>query len=440
MQKSLDGCCLSRLHRTNGKGGIRAPQAPSNAACPLCKLADDKFHQVSSGGHIASLLNLLLLLLIHLPGVPGLVSRGRPRTPPDFLMHLYRSMTDRRGRYIAPSPYYADTVLAFLDEEVNSRNFQVCAVASAQVIQRNPIAEDKPDACTHNQNTYFFNVTKLPNNTVPLQAEFHLYRMPGGVSTAPRTQNSRLYPQSDLASEIPPTHKATLLHPFIFLKLFYIKTGSDGRDSLKLLDAKRIPRHFYGWVVFNVNEALTYWLQSNQQGVNKGVVLKAATADSTLRSSPVGINFVRRRFHNADRLQPCLIIYCHDRASPARHKLPPEGKTLAKQCLLLLQLSTNFSSTLKDLNMSDWILAPVSYDAGMCSGPCAFPLGQEVHPTNHAVLQSIWARLYSPAQHIPPPRCVPHELEPLPMLYFETDNRIVLNHRPDMIVRSCGCK
>uniref|UniRef100_A0A5K3ENM5 TGF_BETA_2 domain-containing protein n=1 Tax=Mesocestoides corti TaxID=53468 RepID=A0A5K3ENM5_MESCO len=379
-------------------------------------------------------------------------------------MHLYRSMTDRRGRYIAPSPYYADTVLAFLDEEVNS---------------------------THNQNTYFFNVTKLPNNTVPLQAEFHLYRMPGGVSTAPRTQNSRLYPQSDLASEIPPTHKATLLHPFIFLKLFYIKTGSDGRDSLKLLDAKRIPRHFYGWVVFNVNEALTYWLQSNQQGVNKGVVLKAATADSTLRSSPVGINFVRRRFHNADRLQPCLIIYCHDRASPARHKLPPEdnhdlaqdflrnepwrhikvymqayqspktmatGQSLRRSKRNTVHFTKKQPATMKNshlkrhcrrrkmvisftkLNMSDWILAPVSYDAGMCSGPCAFPLGQEVHPTNHAVLQSIWARLYSPAQHIPPPRCVPHELEPLPMLYFETDNRIVLNHRPDMIVRSCGCK
>lgn len=104
------------------------------------------------------------------------------------------------------------------------------------------------------------------------------------------------------------------------------------------------------------------------------------------------------------------------------------------------------------LNMTDWILAPVTFDAGVCAGACTFPLGQETLPTNHAVLQSVWSRFLQTStatsigasgasvQRVPPPCCAPHELEALPMLYFQTDNRVVLNHRPDMVVRSCGCK
>lgn len=97
-----------------------------------------------------------------------------------------------------------------------------------------------------------------------------------------------------------------------------------------------------------------------------------------------------------------------------------------------------------ELNMTSWVLAPVTYDAGICSGACVFPLGQELHPTNHAVMQNIWSRTmsqkYPRSRHIPPPCCVPHQLDPLPMLYFEADNRVVLESRPEMIVRSCACK
>ena len=104
----------------------------------------------------------------------------------------------------------------------------------------------------------------------------------------------------------------------------------------------------------------------------------------------------------------------------------------------------------EQLNMTDWILAPVTFDAGICSGACSFPLGKESNPTNHAVLQSIWARYLrasssfasadASANRVSQPCCVPHELESLPMLYFQSDDRVVLNHRPDMVVRSCGCK
>ncbi|KAM3171662.1 hypothetical protein ACTXT7_016156, partial [Hymenolepis weldensis] len=106
------------------------------------------------------------------------------------------------------------------------------------------------------------------------------------------------------------------------------------------------------------------------------------------------------------------------------------------------------------LNMTDWILAPVTIDAGVCVGTCAFPLGKESNPTNHAVIQSVWSRYLrsmgpfdqasvdTQSKRIitPPPLpcCVPHELDDLPMLFFQGDNQVVLNHRSDMIVRSCG--
>ncbi|VDM35370.1 unnamed protein product [Hydatigera taeniaeformis] len=211
------------------------------------------------------------------------------------------------------------------------------------------------------------------------------------------------------------------------------------------------------------------------------------------------MNFVQRYFHNAERLQPCLIVYCRDRTAKSRyHTTSGENDDLAQEFLRndpwrygrlyiheyprlnaetkqptlrrskrnTVQFTRTHSAivmknrpprrycrrrkmvvSFEQLNMTDWILAPVTFDAGVCSGVCTFPLGQETQPTNHAVLQSVWSRFLrtstvtSPdsssasAQHVPPPCCVPHELEALPMLYFQTDNQVVLNHRPDMLKR-----
>ncbi len=53
----------------------------------------------------------ILLLLLQIP-----LNLGAVHVPPDYLMQLYRATTDWKGRVTAPAPYYADTVLAYLDE------------------------------------------------------------------------------------------------------------------------------------------------------------------------------------------------------------------------------------------------------------------------------------------------------------------------------------
>ncbi|KAH9278437.1 Protein 60A [Echinococcus granulosus] len=463
------------------------PRPPANAAYPLCKLADDKFFRVSIQSPTSITTLVLILLLVYATaftlGVEGSVEEWA-RVPPDFLTRLYQSTTDERGRLFAPPPYYADSVLAFLDE--------------------------KKTYNSASQYEYFFNVTQLPQNTLPIQAEFHLYRTVGGkedlsvLKSQPPLPSLDLQPPSSYSKKLPP-------QPFIFLKLFYVKIDPEGRGTLQLLEMKRIFRHYYGWIVFNINEALTHWLHSNQKNAIKGLIVGATYSNRTPIRDRQELNFVQRYFHNAGRLQPCLIVYCRDwtakssyhttsndkinrrlenddlaqdflRNDPWRytrvymHEYPRPKSEVIQPALQRSKRNTvqftkrHSTVTMKNrpprrycrrrkmvvsfaqLNMTDWILAPVTFDAGVCTGACTFPLGQEAHPTNHAVLQSVWSRFLqtatftstsasgASAQQVPSPCCVPHELEALPMLYFQTDNRVVLNHRPDMVVRSCGCK
>ncbi|VDK22268.1 unnamed protein product [Taenia asiatica] len=434
---------------------------------------------------ITTLVRILLLFAIAITSGVGWSVEERARVAPDYMTRLYHSTTDEHGRLLAPPPYYADSILAFLDE--------------------------KKKYNSASQHEYFFNVTQLPQQTVPIQAEFHLYRTAGGKedlaafkSRQPPPPPHDLQPTSSYRKTMPP-------QPFIFLKLFYVKIEPEGRRTLRLLEMKRIFRHYYGWIVFNINEALTHWLHSNQKNTIKGLILEAAYSNRTFVRNRQELKFVQRYLHNAERLQPCLIVYCRDwtaksryyttsndkirrrlenddlaqdflRNDPLRYArvyiqdhLRPKPETtqpvLRRSKRNTIQFTRVHSGvamknrpprrycrrrkmvvSFAQLNMTDWILAPITFDAGVCAGACAFPLGQETQPTNHAVLQSVWSRFLQTAtatnigatgasvQRVPPPCCVPHELEALPMLYFQTDNRVVLNHRPDMVVRSCGCK
>ncbi|VDO04086.1 unnamed protein product [Rodentolepis nana] len=396
-------------------------------------------------------------------GVEGEVLQlGQRRTPPDFMMRLYKSMTDDRGRSSNPAPFYADSVIAFLDES------------------------KKCDSVLPYK--YFFNITHLPPNTIPTQAELHLYRDIG--RDFKRDSN-------DFKSQFA-LRRAAKLCSFIFLKLYFVKIDAEGKETLELIEIKRIFRHFYGWMVFNANKILNYWLQSNQN--NRGLVLKATNCDGTPIKERDDVDVIQPNNPNARRLQPSLIVYC--RTWPPRksrsNAVQSKDNGIAAEDVVLndpwhynrlymqdypqskptstpqfLKRSKRNNVHLKrsrqrqcrrrkmiidfsKLNMTDWILAPVTIDAGVCVGTCAFPLGKESNPTNHAVIQSVWSRYLQSigsagltsvdtqkARVLTPPPlpcCVPHELDDLPMLFFQADNQVVLNHRPDMIVRSCGCR
>lgn len=91
------------------------------------------------------------------------------------------------------------------------------------------------------------------------------------------------------------------------------------------------------------------------------------------------------------------------------------------------------------LGWSNWIISPKWYDAYVCAGACAFPLGQNQRPTNHATVQSIVHELGLTAG-VGAPCCVPTELHSVSLLYFDEHMNVVLKQYDDMIATGCGCQ
>ena len=83
-----------------------------------------------------------------------------------------------------------------------------------------------------------------------------------------------------------------------------------------------------------------------------------------------------------------------------------------------------------------WILEPKRFNAYICSGSCPNPLSPEYFPSNHAILLSL---IRSQREHGQEPSCVPVQLKPLCLLYYDRDELVIKYHR-DMIVQECGCR
>lgn len=92
-----------------------------------------------------------------------------------------------------------------------------------------------------------------------------------------------------------------------------------------------------------------------------------------------------------------------------------------------------------DIGWEDWIIAPQSFDAHYCAGECLFPLTKRLRPSNHATIQSI-VHAVGIYDKVPAPCCVPDEMSPLSLLYFDQDKNVVLKTYPGMTVDTCACR
>lgn len=61
-----------------------------------------------------------------------------------------------------------------------------------------------------------------------------------------------------------------------------------------------------------------------------------------------------------------------------------------------------------------------------------------MNTTNHAIVQGILNSI--DPERIPPPCCVPIEMESLAILYIDVEGKIVVKKYPDMEVKACGCR
>ena len=92
----------------------------------------------------------------------------------------------------------------------------------------------------------------------------------------------------------------------------------------------------------------------------------------------------------------------------------------------------------ESIGWSQWIIAPVGYQAYHCRGICSFPLAQSQRPTNHATVQSIVHHM-KPVGDVATPCCVPATLSSLTLLYYDESDNVVLKQYKDMIADTCGC-
>ncbi|MED6290003.1 hypothetical protein CHARACLAT_008584 [Characodon lateralis] len=92
-----------------------------------------------------------------------------------------------------------------------------------------------------------------------------------------------------------------------------------------------------------------------------------------------------------------------------------------------------------DIGWSEWVIAPLSFDAYYCAGACGFPMPQVTRPSNHATIQSI-VRAVGIIPGIPEPCCVPENMSPLAVLFLDESRNLVLKVYPNMSVQSCSCR
>ncbi|RUS79895.1 hypothetical protein EGW08_012333 [Elysia chlorotica] len=92
-----------------------------------------------------------------------------------------------------------------------------------------------------------------------------------------------------------------------------------------------------------------------------------------------------------------------------------------------------------DIGWEDWIISPKSFQAHYCAGECPFPLTKRLRPSNHATIQSIVHAVGIYAQ-VPAPCCVPDQMSPITLLYFDEAKNVVLKNYPGMTVDSCACR
>ncbi|XP_069734040.1 growth/differentiation factor 15 [Phaenicophaeus curvirostris] len=128
---------------------------------------------------------------------------------------------------------------------------------------------------------------------------------------------------------------------------------------------------------------------------------------------------------------PMLEVETHEATSRGARRargLEEEcGKSDGKCCLKSLKVS------FQDIGWSDWVIAPHSYYMRFCEGSC---------PHNYkpaSMHAQIKARMHSLSKATPPPCCVPAAYDPMVLMHYDGEGRLVSTLFEDMLVTRCHC-
>ncbi|XP_032645490.1 bone morphogenetic protein 8A-like [Chelonoidis abingdonii] len=273
-----------------------------------------------------------------------------------------------------------------------------------------------------------FDLTQIPTGESVTAAEFRIYKLRSFTRDVNKTLHISIY-------EI-------------------MKAYSNRESDLFLLDLQELQAGTEGWLVFDVTAASNHWLVNRKHSL--GLRLYVETDDG--QSIDPGLAGLLGRRGPRSK-QPFMVTFFRASQNPVRatravkqlkkrqpkktndlphpNKLPgifddihvSEGRQVCRRHELYVSF--------QDLGWLDWVIAPQGYSAFYCEGECAFPLDSCMNATNHAILQSL-VHLMKP-EAVPKACCAPTKLSATSVLYYDSNNNVILKKHRNMVVKSCGC-
>ncbi|KAK7135135.1 hypothetical protein R3I93_018288 [Phoxinus phoxinus] len=234
-------------------------------------------------------------------------------------------------------------------------------------------------------------------------------------------------------------------------------------QSLGQLSGSSLMSVSHNWRVYNVTHLLLDWIGPKLSEKRR---VKAKRAVRILQNGPKHLDGIRHRAMllvfsqtSSELGEPDKASLLHT-AEKSKFLFNSEGKEIRREKLQKsrrgrrgqpmrnpepLKTSVDRSAMCRRVDMhvdfnqigwGSWIVFPKKYNAFRCEGSCPNPLGEELHPTNHAYMQSL-LKYYHPSR-APAACCAPTKMSPLSMLYYE-NGELILRHHEDMLVEECGC-
>ncbi|XP_015744136.2 bone morphogenetic protein 8A [Python bivittatus] len=242
----------------------------------------------------------------------------------------------------------------------------------------------------------------------------------------------------------------------LHISVYEIVQEHHNRESeLMFLDLQELLAGMDGWLVFDVTAASNHWLLNRKY--NLGLRLYVETEDGE-SVDPALAGLLGR--HGPLSKQPFVVTFFQESESQVR--LPRAAKQAKKRPQHKRTLGFPHSSRLpgffddvsvsehsrvcrrhelnvkfQDFNWLDWVIAPQSYPAFYCDGECVFPLNASMNATNHAIVQSL-VHLMKP-EAVPKACCAPTKLSAIFVLFYDSNNNVILRKKRNMVVKSCGC-
>ncbi|KAM9328907.1 growth/differentiation factor 15 [Gastrophryne carolinensis] len=192
----------------------------------------------------------------------------------------------------------------------------------------------------------------------------------------------------------------------------------NGKQKHKLLDSKPIDKDP---LTLNVDSAVQQWVASSEKCLTLELVITVDKPFVSDGSKQMGANDV-------------LVLEVetqeqHLKTRRARSISADEDCKTSEEKCCRKSLLVSF----KQIGWSDWIVHPPTYEMRFCGGSC---------PHNYkpaSMHAQIKYRMHHINKDTPAPCCVPGSYDPMVLMHYNAEGKLVFSVFDDMIVKTCHC-